>query len=248
MMNTAIIIPAYNPDDSLPDYISQLRQQGDYRIIVVNDGSAFRSLTVFDSIRKMKGCTVLTHERNQGKGAALKTAFRHVLDQCGHVTHVVTADADGQHAVGDVIRVMVETEKSMRGLVFGVRDFIHPDIPARSLFGNRMTSRLFRMLFGRRLHDTQTGLRGIPRRDLHWLMTIRGDRYDYEMNMLIHAVREDVDIREVTIETIYLDHNASSHYRPVLDSIRIFLKIFSGYFSGKSLYVKPAEKKVAEET
>lgn len=247
-MNPAIIIPAYNPDDGLPAYIRQLRQQGGYRIIIVDDGSTLPSKPIFDRIRRIEGCTVLTHEQNLGKGAALKTAFGHVLEDGKHITHVVTADADGQHAVEDVIRVTGETVKSVRGLVFGVRDFIHPDIPARSLFGNRQTSRLFHMLFGRRLQDTQTGLRGIPRRELSWLMRIRGDRYDYEMNTLIHAVREGVEIREVGIRTIYLDHNASSHYRPVLDSVRIFLKIFSGYFSGSSLYVKPTERKFAEET
>jgi glycosyltransferase involved in cell wall biosynthesis len=247
-LNQAIIIPAYNPDQSLPGYIRQLKQHGDFGIIVVDDGSALPSKPVFESIRSMEGCTVLLHERNLGKGAALKTAFRHVLEDCEDVAHVVTADADGQHAVEDVISVTKETAKSVRGLVFGVRDFVHPDIPSRSLFGNRMTSRLFRLLFGRRLHDTQTGLRGIPRRELRWLMTIRGDRYDFEMNTLIHAVREDVDIREVEIRTIYLDHNSSSHYRPVLDSVRIFMKIISGYFSASSLYVKRAEREFAEET
>ena len=247
-MNQAIIIPAYNPDRGLPGYIRQLRQQGDFLIIVVDDGSALYSKPVFESIRSMEGCTVLIHERNLGKGAALKTAFRHVLENCEDVAHVVTADADGQHAVEDVIKVARETAGSIRGLVFGVRDFVHPDIPSRSLFGNRLTSRLFRLLFGRRLQDTQTGLRGIPRRELRWLMTIRGDRYDFEMNTLIHAVREEVDIREVDIRTIYLDHNASSHYRPVLDSFRIFRKIITGYFSGSSLYENPSTRKVAEDT
>jgi glycosyltransferase involved in cell wall biosynthesis len=247
-MNPAIIIPAYNPDHGLPAYIRELQQHGDFRIIIVDDGSALPSKPVFDSIRGMEGCTVLVHERNLGKGAALKTAFRYVLEDCKKVTHVVTADADGQHAVEDVINVTRETIRSVRGLVFGVRDFVHPDIPSRSLFGNRLTSVLFCMFFGRRLQDTQTGLRGIPRRELRWLMTIRGNRYDFEMNTLIHAVRENVEIREVGIRTIYLDHNSSSHYRPVLDSVRIFLKIISGYFSGSSLYVKPAEREFAEET
>ncbi|MFC7364676.1 MULTISPECIES: glycosyltransferase family 2 protein [Bhargavaea] len=247
-MNPAIIIPAYNPDHSLPAYIRQLRQQGNLRIIIVDDGSAFPLKPIFDSIRGIEGCTVLTHGRNMGKGAALKTAFRHVWEQCEEVTHVITADADGQHTADDVIRVTRETVKSARGLVLGVRDFIHPDIPGRSLFGNRLTSRLFKMLFGTRLNDTQTGLRGIPRREIRWLMTIRGERYDYEMNSLIHAVREDVEIREVGIRTIYLDDNASSHYRPVQDSVRIFLKIISGYFNGRSLYVSSAEREFAEET
>lgn len=247
-MKPAIIIPAFNPDHDLPGYILQLRQQGDYRIIVVDDGSVLQSKPVFESIRKIDGCTVLVHKRNMGKGAALKTAFRHVLENCRDISHFVTADADGQHAIDDVVSVVKETGKSARGLVFGVRDFVHPDIPARSLFGNRLTSHLFRILFGRRLDDTQTGLRGIPRRELSWLMTIRGDRYDYEMNSLIHAVREDVEIREVGIRTIYLDRNASSHYRPLVDSARIFMKIISGYFSGNSLYINPPERQVVEKT
>lgn len=246
-MKQTIVIPAYQPDHHLPEYVRALLDNGMSQVLVVNDGSSKDCDTVFRSIEQMGGSTVVEHEHNLGKGAALKTAIQYILDHDDETDLVVTADADGQHTVRDVIRVAEQSATVKRGIVLGARDFVHPDIPARSLFGNRLTSRMFKLLFGVELADTQTGLRGIPRHEMGWMMSIRGERYDYEMNMLIHAIRENVQIREVQIETIYEDNNDRSHYQPVQDSIRIFRKIIAGYMSSRSLYVKEPESATVNE-
>lgn len=231
MRNCAIIIPAYNPTNSLIEYVRNLKDQGAREIIVINDGSEKELNFIFSELDLISGCTVLTHEENRGKGRALKTAFTYFLAHCEKLVGVITADADGQHTVEDVCKISLQLETSHEGIILGVRDFSQSEIPARSLIGNKITSLIFRVLYGHKLSDTQTGLRGIHRRDIPALLELKGERYEYEINMLIYAKKLNIDLKEVYIETIYIDNNASSHYHPVIDSLKIFLKLISGFLS-----------------
>lgn len=106
-------------------------------------------------------------------------------------------------------------------LVLGVRTFA-AGVPIRSRFGNALTRRAFRAATGTDVSDTQTGLRGFPAATLPWLQTVPGDRFEYEFRMLLDAARAGVGIVEVPIRTVYLDGNASSHFRPLADSARIY--------------------------
>ena len=134
-----------------------------------------RCRAVFEELEKLEGCTVLRHEKNQGKGRAMKDAFAYILDQprwagCA----VVTADADGQHSVEDVCAVGRTALEHPEELTLGVRDLTLPEVPPKSRVGNRLSSWAFRTLYGPRLEDTQTGLRGIPWDLLDWCRSIRG--------------------------------------------------------------------------
>ena len=116
-------------------------------------------------------------------------------------------------------------------LVLGSRNFNSPDIPARSSFGNKLTSWVFAVMFGQKLMDTQTGLRGIPLKIVPSMLRISGERFEYEMNMLIECRKQKIEIYEIPIETIYIDENSSSHFNPVIDSVKIYLLIFRSFFS-----------------
>ncbi|MEG1774202.1 MAG: GtrA family protein, partial [Oscillospiraceae bacterium] len=96
-----------------------------------------------------------------------------------------------------------------------------PQVPPKSRLGNKLTSLTFAAVCGLRISDTQTGLRAIPRRALAPLSALEGERFEYETNMLLAARRIGLPIRERTIQTIYIDENATSHYRPLLDSLKI---------------------------
>ena len=184
---------------------------------------------IFRQLEAMAGCTLLRHQRNQGKGRALKDAFHYILSQSAWTgCAVVTADADGQHSVEDVCAVAQAALEETDRLVLGVRDLTLPQVPARSKAGNRLSSWAFHTLYGVRLGDTQTGLRGIPWELLSWCGEIRGERFEYEMNMLIRAARERRELREVTIQVIYFDNNRGTHLRAVRDSWRVFLVLASG--------------------
>ena len=196
---------------------------------MVDDGSAVDSREVFQALETLEGCTVLRHAQNQGKGRAMKDAFAYIAGQerlrgCA----VVTADADGQHCVSDVCAVGRAAREETRRLVLGVRDLTLPQVPARSKLGNRLSSWGFHTLYGVRLGDTQTGLRGIPGTMLEWCCGIKGERYEYEMNTLVRAAREDVELRQVPIQAIYYNNNEGSHLRALRDSWRVFVILISG--------------------
>ncbi|MBR6748862.1 MAG: bifunctional glycosyltransferase family 2/GtrA family protein [Clostridia bacterium] len=228
--NSLVIIPALNPAPELVDYVHQLLTSGIPGVIVVNDGSREDCLPVFEKLQAMEGCTVLTHPQNRGKGCALKTAYAYVLETPALADYdgVVTADADGQHHVKDVCNLAAALKKDEKQLILGVRDLGQENVPTRSKIGNRLTSFGFYLLYGARLGDTQTGLRATPRTLLQWSIDIQGDRFEYEMNVLIGAVRDHIGYREIPIRTIYFDNNSGSHLHAVKDSWRIFVILMSG--------------------
>ena len=215
-----VIIPSYNPDEKLAETVAGMLAAGFSDVIVVDDGSREDTKRFFPA--EGGGVTLLRHEVNRGKGAGLKTAFRYVLEHRPDALGCVTADGDGQHRPEDVAACVREMLAHPGEIVLGARDFTLPGIPARSVGGNRFTCRVFRLLFGMKLTDTQTGLRAFPRSSLPAMISARGERYEFETNMLITMKRQSIPYREVTIQTVYIDENAASHFRPVRDSIRIY--------------------------
>jgi glycosyltransferase involved in cell wall biosynthesis len=215
-----IVIPAYEPSAKLIDVVEALSSDG-RDIIIVNDGSSPACAPAFNRVAALPGVTVLTHAVNLGKGQALKTAFNHVLLHAPATTvGVVTADADGQHLPDDIRRVAERLEHGGEALILGSRAFTGP-VPLRSRFGNVMTRGVFRLLVGRALTDTQTGLRGIPRGFLPELLQVETGRYEFELEMLIRAQSRRLEIEEVTIATVY-GAFAKSHFNPLRDSLRIY--------------------------
>lgn len=229
------LIPAYEPVEHLPELVAALRAEDpSLGILVVDDGSGPAFAPVFERVARL-GAEVLRHDRNRGKGAALKTGFRHISEL--HAGEgVVTADADGQHLAADILAVAAdveaEGERSGRTLVLGCRDFAG-GIPLRSRVGNDIARALFRVAAGWRLSDTQTGLRGAPAAMLPWLASVPGDRFEYEQRVLLGLRRAGFAARERRIETVYLSGNASSHFRPVADSLRVMLPV--AVFAASSL-------------
>ena len=230
-MNIIIMIPSLNPDHKLVNYVKQLTQQDFREILVVNDGSSALYDPIFDEIRQMDKCTVITHEVNQGKGRALKTGMKYVLEHHPDCVGIVTGDADGQHRLEDTLNVANALLEDDNRLVLGSRDFNSPNIPARSSFGNKLTSMVFAVMFGQKLMDTQTGLRGISLKIVPSMLEIDGERFEYEMNMLIECRRRKIPIDEIPIETVYIDENSSSHFNPIVDSVKIYWLIFRSFFS-----------------
>ncbi|MEU1971561.1 bifunctional glycosyltransferase family 2/GtrA family protein [Microbacterium sp. NPDC019599] len=230
-----LLIPSYEPSDALPDLVAQLlTADPDVEIVVVDDGSGERYASLFARAHAL-GATVLTHDANRGKGAALKTGFAHVLAEHPG-DDVVTADADGQHTPRDIVALADELRRDAAAgtptLILGCRAF-SGHVPLRSRAGNAVARGAFRVAAGWRLSDTQTGLRGIPSAMLPWLLEQPGDRFEYEQNVLLRSRRAGWPAREAPIETVYLDDNASSHFRPVADSLRVGLPLLA--FAGSSL-------------
>ncbi|MBR1870237.1 MAG: bifunctional glycosyltransferase family 2/GtrA family protein [Kiritimatiellae bacterium] len=218
--NAIVLIPAYNPDEKLVGLVDALRKAFK-TIVVVNDGST-KGVENFSKVAAL-GATLLAHEKNRGKGAALKTGIAHISSTRSANTNyvVVTADSDGQHTPSDIAKVAEAALTHPDGLTLGVRAF-SGKVPFRSRFGNWWTRQFFFLMTHLRVQDTQTGLRGIPSCLLERMLAIEGERYEYEMRMLADAKRHAAPPLQVPIETVYIAQNASSHFNPLKDSIRIY--------------------------
>ncbi|WP_058301085.1 bifunctional glycosyltransferase family 2/GtrA family protein [Gorillibacterium timonense] len=217
-----VLIPAYEPDDRLLSLIANLKATFRSKIVIVDDGSGEAYRPIFDLARQ-SGCVVLTHAVNLGKGRALKTGFRYLID-IGEREGVICADSDGQHLPADIKRIADALVDYRYEIVLGCRHFTGK-VPFRSRFGNDATRWVYSLTTGRRIQDTQTGLRGFPATMLDWLCRIPGERFEYEMNMLLQAQREGYSLYEVPIDTIYLEDNKSSHFRPIADSAKVYAPI-----------------------
>ncbi len=222
--NVAIVLPSFNPDERMLQVISDAIDAGFSRIILVNDGSRPNTEEYFDRASLLSEVTLLTHKENMGKGAALKTAFRHLLENDIDFSGVVTTDSDDQYNVKDLV-ACAEAVVSNEMIVLGARDFSLPEVSLKSKLTNSVTSFIFKTGCKIDVADTQTGLRGIPKKYLPCFVNTKGDRYEYETNMLIDMSRGEIPFMQMTIDTVCFEKNKATHFRPIRDSARIYSQL-----------------------
>lgn len=225
-----VIIPAYQPDEKLNRLVLELREKTTFDLLIVNDGSDADKRPLFDSLAPY--AKIIHHSANRGKGAALKTALTYIYDQYPADEGVVTIDADGQHLPDDIIRVCQAWEAAPEKLVLGSRQFTG-NVPFKSRAGNAITRAVFAASTGVKVFDTQTGLRAFGVFRIPMMLEMKGDRYEYEINVLLYATRHRIPIEEVPIETVYIEDNRSSHFNAVRDGWRIYKMIL--FFVASSL-------------
>ena len=219
---TALIIPAYKPDEKLLALLAEFQGNEDFLPIVIDDGSGEDFAPIFNALPE--GVVLLRHEVNRGKGAGLKTAMAYVSASLPQCDFCLTADADGQHKYADILKINAAARLHPEALVLGSRAF-SGEVPFRSRFGNGVTRQVFAIASGVKVRDTQTGLRAFPASFNDRFVQISGDRYEYEINMLLEAAQSGIEIYEELIETVYINDNASSHFNPLKDSFKIYLCI-----------------------
>lgn len=229
-----ILIPAYCPSTDMVNYVEELIRKGEKDILVVNDGSSKDYDAIFSELSKFPNCEIIGYETNKGKGAALKYGLQHIIETRRELIGVVTADCDGQHTVKDVQQIIQAIKEHQKELILGVRNFNISSngekIPARSKLGNKFSSIIFYLLYHRYLQDTQTGLRGFSTEFFPLMCNIKGNRYEYETQVLIDCTKENIPFYEVPISTIYENNNSGSHFHPIKDSFRIINTMLLGFF------------------
>ena len=221
-----IIIPAYQPNDKLVQLINNINRKfkKDISVIVVDDGSGEQYSTIFNEISSL--CVVLHHTVNKGKGRALKTAYQYVIDNFKDEKYIiVTVDCDGQHSLDDVIRLIEYNADHPDVLVLGSRK-LNNKVPLRSKLGNTITRIVFFIATHMFIYDTQTGLRSFSNDLIKYMLCIKGERFEYEMNVLLYLTRLSIPIHEIDIQTIYIDNNSGSHFHTIRDSYHIYKQIF----------------------
>lgn len=231
---SVVIIPAYKPDETLVTITDQLWGYG-CRIVVVDDGSGEEYQPIFDKISDI--CIILRHSENRGKGAAIKTALIYVKEELWDGNVIGVMDCDGQHLPEDMMKLFTFAGTHRKTMILGVRE-VGKDMPLKSRLGNQITRTVFRIVSGVKVTDTQTGLRAFSSELLDKLISIEGERYEYEMNVLMALAKAGIPIEEVPIHTIYRDENNSgSHFRVVQDSIRIYKNILKFMLSSFSSFI-----------
>ena len=220
-----VLIPCYQPDNNLIDIVKKLLNHK-LDVVLVNDGSSnSESIDVISKLEKEDGVIVLHNAVNLGKGAALKTGMNFIYLKFPEIKGVITADADGQHLVEDIIKIGFELSNSEKKLILGSRS-LDKNVPLRCRIGNKLTKYVLFIVAGLKTQDTQTGLRGFPRYLIPEFLKIANNGYEYEMEMLLKCKNLNVDISEIPITTVYLENNKSSHFNPILDSFRIYFVLF----------------------
>ena len=235
-MSATIVVPALNPGNQFIEFLNELKSAGFENVIVVNDGSDSSFDKIFKTAEKSLGYKVIKHSKNLGKGRAIKTALEECLLDTNLNQEVITCDADGQHSVKDILRIanQLQSNRSLgyANVILGSRNFKNAGIPWKSRLGNQTTSAVVALLFGKYLPDTQTGLRGFGIEHADFLTRVSGERFDYEMNVLLSLIRRGVKFDLISIETIYHDKdNSQSHFRPIADSLHIYFQILKFLFS-----------------
>ncbi len=227
----AVLIPAYKPDERLIKLTDDLIAAGFRHLVVIDDGGGEKYAPIFAALEGK--AQVLTHEVNRGKGAGLKTGIAEIMKS--DAVGIVTADCDGQHTPQDVKKIADALLAHPDSLILGSRNI--REMPLRSKAGNTLTCFVFAALTGLKIGDTQTGLRGLPKDWFETFLKLDGDRYEYEINMLMSAGENKIPVVEVEIATIYIDNNSSSHFNALKDGLRIYKLMFrqAGKFCLSSL-------------
>ena len=223
------LIPAYKPEELMLELLPKVKE-ANFEIVIVDDGSGEEFAERFQ-IASEYG-KVISYMPNRGKGHAMKTGFEYIRDNFPEDSIVVTIDADGQHKVEDALKICQRVEEIPDALVLGSRKLVG-EIPLRSRFGNSVTRFVYQLSTGLKVHDTQTGLRACSASMIPELLAVSGDRYEFEMRVLLEFARKHITIEEIEIETIYINDNSSSHFNPLKDSFKIYKEIFK--FSAASL-------------
>lgn len=226
MKDVVVLIPVYDPNEKIMQEFLDKLEKKFKNIVFIDDGCSKKYQKYLESLKEKY--PVLKHHINLGKGRGIKNGLNYILNNYPKVKAIVTADCDGQHSPKDIQKVAEMTMDNENSLILGVRDFNNASVPFKSRYGNILTKNIMYNLLGMKISDTQTGLRGMSPSVAQKLLEVEGEKYEYETNVLINCEEKNIPIKEVVIDTIYIDDNATSHFNPVEDSYRIY-KLFTKY-------------------
>lgn len=209
------VIPVYNQSQTLLSVVRGCCAQM-ASVLVVDDGSTDADIA---ALLTGEPITLLHHERNQGKGVALRTAFAYAHEH--GFSHVITLDADGQHAPEDLPLFLQAIQKNPDAFVVGVRDFSVPNVPRSSQFGRSFSNFWVALETGVTCADTQCGYRAYPLKYLTQLTLIR-KRYDFEIEVLVRGFWGGLPLVEVPVQTFYPPQEERiTHFHKGIDNLRL---------------------------
>lgn len=212
------LVPAYEPDEKLKKVVDDLKNDK-FDVIVINDGSDIKYEKIFNEC----GTKVISYPTNRGKGYAIKKGIEYVKDNYSDYI-IVIVDCDGQHQARDALNLCNYVKEHPDTLAIGKR-LRKDNVPLRSKLGNAITKYIFSLATEEDIYDTQSGLRAFEEQLTEYMLETKGDRFEYEMNVLLGLKNRNIKYKEIEIKTIYIDNNKGSHFKTVRDSSRIYKQI-----------------------
>ena len=245
-----VLMPTYNNEKTLKRVLDEvLTLVTDKQLVVINDGATDSTAEILKAYESR--ITVLTHEVNSGKGMALRTGFKHAIEQ-GY-QYALTIDSDGQHYPDDSILLVEALEKHPGACIMGSRNMDQDGVPGKSSFGNKFSNFWFMVETGKKLPDTQTGFRIYPLEKVKklWLIT---KKFELEIEVIVKLAWRNVHFVPVPIGVKYDPNERVSHFRPGRDFFRIsvlntFLVLIAlVWFYPRFIFRKKTWEAIAHET
>ncbi|MBC3757212.1 DUF2062 domain-containing protein [Hyunsoonleella sp. SJ7] len=233
LLNVCVLIPTYNNERTLKRVLDGVLEITD-RVIAVNDGSTDNTKSILEGYPQIEKVSI---QKNKGKGNALREGFKRAVE-LGY-DFAITIDSDGQHFPEDISVFMAELERSENKnmLLIGARNMSQEGVPGKSSFGNKFSNFWFWFETGIKLTDTQSGFRLYPLKAIDKLRLVT-NKFEYEVEVIVKAAWEDVEVKNVPIQVLYDENERVSHFRPFKDFTRI--SILNTYLVFLTLvYIKP---------
>lgn len=227
----ALIIPTYNPNSSILKLISDLISHKSIKnlidnkklfIVIVNDCSKFTEN--IESIKKFSFINIINNKRNLGQGGSIKKGIIYAKKKFGFID-VVTCDDDLQHHPIDIQKIIFNEFKKNEKLIIGQRFNDKVQIPIKSKIGNYFSSKLIKILFKIDINDTQSGLRKYRYDILSDLISIKNNKFDFNIIVLLVISKYKNAINKINIKTIYFNKNSLSKFKPINDSFIVIIAI-----------------------
>lgn len=207
------IIPALNAERSIATVVAQSRRHIE-PVVVIDDGSSDATGEVAEAV----GATVLRHDVNRGKGAALKSGFAWALAH--GFDAVITLDADAQHLPSEIPKFLEAREETGADLIIGGRSHLFPQMLPRRRLANRFSAACISIASGVRVTDSQSGFR-LYSANLLRQIKLRTDGFDMESEVIVRAGRRKLKVVTIPIDLGFVNGIATSHYKPLKDTLRI---------------------------
>jgi len=219
----AVLIPALNAERTLAQVVRDARRELE-PVVVIDDGSTDRTSAV---ARDAGATTVLRHDVNRGKGGALKTGFAWAL--ANGFDGVITLDADGQHLATEILKFVRERETSGADLIIGGRAHLFGGMLPRRRTANRLSAWCISKCAGTRITDSQSGFRYYSAKLIRSI-ELRTDGFDMESEVIVLAGKRGFRIVTISIDLGFVDGIATSHFKPLIDTMRIAWTVFRARF------------------
>lgn len=215
---TLVVIPALNANPTVARMVTESLAVAP-EVLVIDDGSSDGT----GEAATAAGATVVRHEVNQGKGAALRTAFAWALER-GYGA-VITLDADGQHVPAEIPRFIEHWRATGADLIIGSRRHLFSGMVRRRRMANIFSAKAISFAAGKKVDDPQSGFRLYSARLLKTI-TLEGSRFDAESEVIVRAGRAGLRIESIPIGLAFVDGLQTSHYRALTDTLRITWRVF----------------------